>query len=80
VNSLFKVGSEEEEIRIHEWFDASDKRSHYVMMPIKCGDYWLFYKKCVKDSHVGCAELVVDVCSRVMSPHSDELMENLKIW
>jgi hypothetical protein len=38
VNSLFIVGNEEEEIRIHGRFDASDKRSHYVMMPIACGD------------------------------------------
>jgi hypothetical protein len=47
------------------------------MMPIKCGDDWLFYKECVKESQVHCAELVVDVYSLVDSPHNDEPMEHL---
>jgi hypothetical protein len=77
VNTLFKVGNEGEELRIYGRFDSGDKRSHYVMMPIKCGDDWLFYKECVKESQVRCAELVVDVYSPVDSPHNDEPMEHL---
>jgi hypothetical protein len=48
-----------------------------MMMSIKCGDDWLFYKECVKESQVHCAELVVDVYSPVDSPHNDEPMEHL---
>jgi hypothetical protein len=47
------------------------------MMPIKCGDDWLFYKECVKESQARCPELVVDVHSPVDSPHNDEPMEHL---
>jgi single-stranded DNA-specific DHH superfamily exonuclease len=50
VNSLFKVGNEGEELRIHGRFDSDGKRSHYVMMPIAWGDDWLFYKEFVKES------------------------------
>jgi hypothetical protein len=77
VNSLFKVGNEEEELRIHVRFDSGDKRSHYAMMSITCGDDWLFYKECVKKSQVRYAELVVDVHSPVNSLHNDEPMEHL---
>jgi hypothetical protein len=41
-------------LKIHERFDSGDKRSHYVMMPITCGDDWLFYKKCVNESRSLC--------------------------
>jgi hypothetical protein len=47
------------------------------MMPINCGDDWLSYKECVKESQVRCAELAVDVHSPVDSPHNDEPMEHL---
>jgi hypothetical protein len=50
---LFKVGNEGG-LKIHERFDSGDKRSHYVMMPITCGDDWLFYKKCVNESRSLC--------------------------
>jgi hypothetical protein len=76
LNTLFKVRNEGEELRIHRRFDSGDKRNHYVMMPIKCGDDWLFYKVCER-SQVRCAELVVDVYSPVDSPHNDEPMEHL---
>uniref|UniRef100_K4AJ02 Transposase MuDR plant domain-containing protein n=1 Tax=Setaria italica TaxID=4555 RepID=K4AJ02_SETIT len=53
-------GNEEKDLRIRGRFDAGDKRSHYVLMPVACDDDWLFYKELVKDSQVACAELVVD--------------------
>uniref|UniRef100_K4AKD0 MULE transposase domain-containing protein n=1 Tax=Setaria italica TaxID=4555 RepID=K4AKD0_SETIT len=61
VNSLFKVGNEEEDLRIRGRFDAGDKRSHYVLMPLA----------------FACAELVVDVCPWYMPPHSDKPIEHL---
>jgi hypothetical protein len=73
----FKVGNEGEELKIHGRFGSGDKRSHYVMMSITCGDDWLFYKECVKESQVHCVELVVDVYSLVNSLHNNEPMEHL---
>uniref|UniRef100_K4ALQ4 SWIM-type domain-containing protein n=1 Tax=Setaria italica TaxID=4555 RepID=K4ALQ4_SETIT len=77
VNSLFKVGNEEDDLRICGRFDAGNKRSHYVLMPLACDDDWLVYKELVKGSQVACAKLVVDVCPWSMSPYIDKPIEHL---
>ncbi|RLN08441.1 hypothetical protein C2845_PM11G05700 [Panicum miliaceum] len=71
VSKMFKVGEQHSELCIRGRFDVGDKRAHYVVMPIESDNDWIFYKDLVKDSQVGCAELVVEVRDSVTAKDSN---------
>ncbi|CAL5021779.1 unnamed protein product [Urochloa decumbens] len=71
---MFNTGHVDEVLTLRGRFDAGDKRSHYVLIPIQKADDWLLYKELLKESQVHCAEIFVDVCGRDVS---DDLVEHL---
>ena len=71
VSSIFKVGEQHSELCLCGRFDAGDKRAHYAVMPIESDNDWIFYKELVKDSQVGCVEVIIEVCDSVTSKDSN---------